>query len=68
MPLVEVHVYHNLPEAHVARGSLEAAGIPALLFDIGISGLIAGGMGIRLMVDDEDEHDARALLAAADVA
>jgi hypothetical protein len=44
---------------------LEAGGIDAVLFDAGIASLIGPGLsGVRLMVLDQDEAAARALLSA----
>ena len=51
-------------EAQLLRARLEAAGIPAVLFDAGIASLIGPGVsGIRVMVAAEDEAFARAELA-----
>jgi hypothetical protein len=45
---------------------LESGGIEAVVFDAGIVSLIGAGLsGVRLMVLDEDEAEARALLGAA---
>ena len=52
-------------EAEIMRSRLDAAGIPAILFDAGIASLIGPGVsGIRLMVAGEDAAAARALLSA----
>jgi hypothetical protein len=65
--LVELARFHNSFEAGVVRSRLEAEGIPAVLFDLnvamgeGISLLVP----IRLMVDDEDEAEARRIVAEA---
>ena len=67
MALVELARFHNSFEAGVVRSRLEADGIPAILFDLNV----AMGEGIsmivpiRLMVDDEDEAQARRILAEA---
>ncbi len=51
-------------EAHIVVGRLESEGIPAVAFDAGSS--IADGswllIPVRVMVDDEDLAEARALL------
>ncbi len=66
MSLVILDTVYDRMEAEVMRTSLAAAGIEAVLFDAGIASLIGGGLsGVRVMVLDEDEADARALLAAA---
>ena len=53
-------------EAEIMRSLLDAAGIPAVLFDAGIASLIGPGVsGIRLMVAADDAAAARAILAAA---
>jgi len=62
MPLVELHRFSNPVEAELARLRLGAAGIESVIFDVGAyqSGLY---IGIRLMVDDEDEAEAKRVLA-----
>lgn len=62
MPLIEIETFHDVAAAEVARSALDAAGIPAVLFDAGFSGLLGGGPGIRLVVDVDDEAAARLLL------
>lgn len=64
MPLVTLETVFNPVEAEIMRMRLEAGGIDAVLFDAGIASLIGPGLsGVRLMVLDEDEADARSLLA-----
>jgi hypothetical protein len=64
MSLVTLETIFSPIEAEVKRATLEAAGIEAVLFDAGIASLIGSGLsGVRLMVLDEDEDAARALLA-----
>jgi hypothetical protein len=67
MALVEIGRF-DMFEAHIVAGRLEAAGIPAVCFDTGAS--IADGSAflipVRVMVDDEDESDARELLSTPD--
>jgi hypothetical protein len=66
MSLIELGRF-NRNEAHIVIGRLEAEGIPAVAFDAGSS--IADGswllIPVRVMVDDEDEAAARAIVAAA---
>jgi hypothetical protein len=64
MPLVTLETIFSPIEAEVKRATLDAAGIEAVLFDMGIASLIGSGLsGVRLMVLDEDEVAARAVLA-----
>ena len=66
MALVVLATLFDPVEAEIMRMRLEAGGIDAVLFDTGIASLIGSGLsGVRLMVLDDDEADARALLAAA---
>lgn len=67
--LVEVATFADLMTAQFARGALQAAGIEAILFDAGVSGTYAGALALapaRLMVDEDDEPAARAILASVD--
>lgn len=53
-------------EAHIVIGRLESAGIPAVAFD-GNSSIADGSqflIPVRVLVDEDDLADARALLAA----
>ena len=63
--LVELGRYPDGALAHIVKGRLEAAGIPAVCFDTGMN--IAEGIGllitVRVMVLDEDLAEARAVLA-----
>jgi hypothetical protein len=64
MSLVTLETIFSPVEAEVKRATLDAAGIEAVLFDAGIASLIGSGLsGVRLMVLDEDEAAARAVLA-----
>jgi hypothetical protein len=66
MPLITLETIFNPVEAEIMRMRLEAGGIDAVLFDAGIASLIGPGLsGVRLMVLDDDEAAARALLSAA---
>ena len=66
MALVEVARFYNSFEGGIAKSRLEADGILAFLFDVEMTW---EGMGVmipvRLMVDDEDEDMARAILAGS---
>nr|WP_310525000.1 DUF2007 domain-containing protein [Polymorphobacter sp.] len=65
MPLVTLETVFDPMAAQIMQMRLEAGGIQAVLFDNGIASLIGPGLsGVRLMVLDEDEDAARALLAA----
>ena len=67
MALVCIETLFSPVEAEIARAALEAAGIGAVLFDSGIASLIGPGVsGIRLMVTDDDEAQARAALRGRD--
>jgi hypothetical protein len=64
MPLITLETVFNPVEAEIMRMRLEAGGIDAVLFDAGIASLIGPGLsGVRLMVLDDDEAAARALLS-----
>lgn len=64
MALVELARFTR-NEAHILIGLLESAGIPAVALDGNAS--IADGSAffipVRVMVDSEDEADARAIMA-----
>ena len=65
MALVTLRTVFDPMEAEIVRMRLEAGGIEAVVFDAGIVSLIGSGLsGVRLMVLDEDEDAARALLGA----
>jgi hypothetical protein len=64
MPLVTLETLFDPMAAEIMRMRLESGGIEAVVFDAGIVSLIGAGLsGVRLMVLDEDEAAARALLA-----
>lgn len=64
MALVTLDTIFDPIEAEIMRMRLETGGIDAVVFDAGIASLIGPGLsGVRLMVLDEDEAAARALLA-----
>ncbi|WBX82452.1 DUF2007 domain-containing protein [Sphingosinicella microcystinivorans] len=63
MPLAMVREYSGRIDADVARLALEAEGIPAVLFDAGMSSLGLGPItSARLMVDESDLARARQIL------
>lgn len=65
MALVTLETVFDPMTAEIMRARLDAGGITAVLFDNGIASLIGSGLsGVRLMVLDDDEAAARALLAA----
>ena len=65
MALVTLRTVFDPMEAEIMRMRLEAGGIEAVVFDAGIVSLIGSGLsGVRLMVLDDDEDAARALLGA----
>lgn len=64
MALATLLTLFDRQEAEIVRGALAAGGIESVLFDAGIASLIGSGLsGVRVMVLDEDEAAARALLA-----
>ena len=65
MSLVEAARFYTRIEADIARGALEAADIPAILFDAEMNwgGADLGVVPVRLMVHEDDLDAARALLA-----
>jgi acetate kinase len=66
MPLITLETLFDPMAAEIMRMRLEAGGIDAVVFDAGIASLIGPGLsGVRLLVLDEDEAAARALLGAA---
>ena len=64
MALVEAARFYTRIEASIARGALEAADIPAILFDSEMNwgGADLGVVPVRLMVDEDDLVRARQLL------
>lgn len=64
MPLITLETVFDPMAAEMMRMRLEAGGIDAVLFDAGIASLIGSGLsGVRVMVLDADEAEARHLLA-----
>ncbi len=66
MALVELTRLPSGFEAEIARGRLDAEGIPAFCFDGGMNVADSAALAIpvRLMVDELDEAAARALFIA----
>jgi hypothetical protein len=63
MALVRAGTFYNIFEASVAKSRLDAEGIESILFDTEMNwGGLDGVVPIRLMVDDEDEAEARRVL------
>ena len=65
MALVEAARFYTLIEANIARGALDAADIPAILFDAEMNwgGMDLGVVPVRLMVHEDDLIEAQRLLA-----
>ncbi len=64
MALAELAIFHDPMAAEMVRGRLAADGIGSILFDGGLSSLGLGTMTpARLMVDEDDLDEARAILA-----
>ena len=65
MSLVEAARFYTAIEANIAKGALDAAGIPAILFDTETNwgGADLGVVPVRLMVHEEDLVRARQRLA-----
>lgn len=68
MALAEVARFWDLTEAQIARSALEAAGIDIVIFDDNWASVVwteqAALRGIRLMAQDTDVAEAKALLQA----
>jgi len=64
--LVVVATFDNVAEAHIARGMLDAQGLPSVLADAGILGVLPSIAdrvgGVKLQVARRDEQKARDLL------
>jgi F420-dependent methylenetetrahydromethanopterin dehydrogenase len=64
--LIVVHSYGSRPEAELARGELEAAGIPAMIQSDSVGGMrdhmAWSGDGFQIVVREEDATDARKVL------
>lgn len=64
MALVELATFHDPVTADMVRFRLAADGIDAVLFGAGLASLGLGTMSpARLMVDEEDLDEAKAILA-----
>lgn len=66
LALVVVATFDNVAEAHIARGMLDAQGVPSVLADTGILGALPSIAdrvgGVKLQVSRRDEHRARDML------
>jgi hypothetical protein len=63
MALVELALFQNPFAAEVARGRLASEGIDVVLFGSGLASLGLGAMSpVRLMVEEEDLHEAKVIL------
>ena len=64
--LVVVQSYANRPEAELAKGTLESAGIPAMVQSDSVGGmrehLAWSGAGFKILVREEDVTEAREVL------
>ncbi len=67
MALVEAARFFTRFEASLAKARLDAADIPSFLFDMEMNwgGMDLGVVPARLMVDEDDLAEARALLEEA---
>jgi len=67
MSLVEAARFYTRIEASIAQGALEAADIPAVLFDAEMNwgGADLGVVPVRLMVHEDDLIPAQRLLSEA---
>jgi hypothetical protein len=64
MALVELAIFHDPMTAEMVRFRLASDGIEAVLFGAGLASLGLGTMSpARLMVDEDDLEDAKAILA-----
>jgi len=56
MALVEAARFYTAFEANIAKGALDAEGVPAILFDgeMNWGGFDLGVVPVRLMVDEDD--------------
>jgi Putative prokaryotic signal transducing protein len=64
--LVRVHTRATRPEAELAKGEFEAAGIPSMIQSDSVGGmrdhLARSGQGFRILVREQDEATAREVL------
>jgi hypothetical protein len=69
MALVEAARFYTSFEGNIAKGALDSAGIPAVLFDEAMNwgGVDLGVVPVRLMVDEDDLERARAIIGASEI-
>jgi putative signal transducing protein len=63
MSLVELKRFYSPVEAELARLRLANEGIESIVFDGEVAMYVGAATGVRLMVLDDDEAAAKALLA-----
>ena len=63
MSLTELGLYHDRFEAEIVCGRLRSEGLDAIIFDAGLGATYGNAFPVRLMVLEEDEAAARAILA-----
>lgn len=67
MALVELKAFESRIEAEIVRGRLASEGIPAVLFDGGLSSLGFGALApARLMVEQDDLAAAERVLSGGE--
>lgn len=66
MPLVMAARFYTAAEAQMASAYLASAGIQSWVFDSGVNLVELGGIAapVRLMVDEQEVDEAKALLEA----
>jgi hypothetical protein len=66
--LIVVGTFNSRPEADIAKGALEAAGIESMVAADDAGGVQPGlweGQGVRILVNREDEETAREILTSS---
>ncbi|HYJ53066.1 MAG TPA: DUF2007 domain-containing protein [Allosphingosinicella sp.] len=69
MALVEAARFYTSFEGNIAKGALDAEGIPAVLFDEAMNwgGVDLGVVPVRLMVDEDDLERASEIIGASKI-